>query len=110
MTSRTQKRSMIRLLNNQMPTQFNKCLNFSRSELINEYLQMEQRIDALEKRLARFRGGKSQEGDSAPSTPPLINQEISSKILAFQSEIRRLEQVKKSLKIHSFLDVGCFHR
>jgi hypothetical protein len=54
---------------------------------------MEQRIDALEKRLARFRGGKSQDGDSAPASPPLINQEISSKILAFQSEIRRLEQV-----------------
>ena len=72
-----------------------------RSELINEYLQMEQRIDALEKRLARFKGGKSQEDEEAseavqqpPSQPPpVINQEISSKILAFQSEIRRLEQV-----------------
>jgi hypothetical protein len=64
---------------------------------------MEQRIDALEKRLARFRGGKGpddeqvSEGASvvapAPPSPPLINHEISSKIAAFQTEIRRLEQV-----------------
>jgi hypothetical protein len=59
---------------------------------------MEQRIDALEKRLARFRGGKGPEEDDEvapqpPAQPPVINQEISSKILAFQSEIRRLEQV-----------------
>lgn len=78
--------------------------NFLRSELINEYLQMEQRIDALEKRLARFRGGKGADDESmsegasvvapAPPSPPLINHEISSKIAAFQTEIRRLEQVQ----------------
>ena len=64
---------------------------------------MEQRIDALEKRLARFRGGKGPDDESAsegasvvapaPPSPPLINHEISSKIAAFQTEIRRLEQV-----------------
>lgn len=78
--------------------------------MINEYLQMEQRIDALEKRLARFRGGKgrndaddvngdndvtggdddeaAKDGSQAPT-----NQELSNKILAFQTEIRRLEMV-----------------
>ena len=71
---------------------------------------MEQRIDALEKRLSRFRGGKSR-GDDVTGTPnaeaaeddeatnddtgaqPIIQQEISHKIMAFQSEIRRLEKV-----------------
>ena len=75
--------------------------------MINEYLQMEQRIDALEKRLARFRGGKSRGDDVTGGAPaeddeatndvtgaqPIIQQDISHKILAFQSEIRRLEKV-----------------
>jgi len=64
---------------------------------------MEQRIDALEKRLARFRGGKSRTdddvtGDDDEATndlveAPPVQQDISNKILAFQSEIRRLEKV-----------------
>jgi len=68
---------------------------------------MEQRIDALEKRLARFRGGKSRNdaddvtGDdttadddaSNEESQAPTNQELSSKIIAFQSEIRRLEMV-----------------
>ena len=66
---------------------------------------MEQRIDALEKRLARFRGGKSRGDDVTGPTEedeatndvteaqPIIQQDMSHKILAFQSEIRRLEKV-----------------
>jgi hypothetical protein len=61
---------------------------------------MEQRIDALEKRLAKFRGGgKAGDGDDddasgSPESKESVSQEISNKILAFQTEIRRLEKVE----------------
>ena len=73
----------------------------SKDELINEYLQMEQRIEALEKRLST----KSQEEEAPKPTP---DETMSDTIKHFQKEIHRLESENSQLKkAHSSNSASC---
>merc|ERR1739837_23514 len=71
--------------------------HLSKDELINEYLQMEQRIEALEKRLS---SNKSQDSSPKPSTIP-------DTIKNFQKEIIRLESENSQLKKAHSTSVSC---
>ena len=63
----------------------------SKDELINEYLQMEQRIEALEKRL-------SSKGQEEEPPKPMPDETMSDTIKHFQKEIYRLESENSQLK------------
>ena len=74
----------------------------SKDELINEYLQMEQRIEALEKRLS---SNKSQ--DSPKPSPNNQVSTIPDTIKNFQKEITRLESENSQLKKAHSTSVSC---
>jgi len=84
-----------------------RLIDMSKSELINEYLQMEERIEALEKRLSR-QNSTSQtttENDTKPEEEQEKNSDSNSKeamadtISKFQKEIQRLESENDKLKL-----------
>ena len=77
----------------------NRLIDMSKDELINEYLQMEQRIEALEKRLSNK---SSQESSPKPS-----NHQVSDTIKHFQKEIHRLESENSQLKKAHSTSVSC---
>ena len=87
-----------------------RLIDMSKDELINEYLQMEEKIEALEKRLSR----QSSKTDNVAETTTTDqnknenqNEETNSKeamastILQFQKEIKRLESENDQLKSRS---------
>merc|ERR1712008_502240 len=88
-------------------------VDMSKSELINEYLQMEERIEALEKRLSR-QNSTSQtttenvelENDTKPEEEEQENtsdsnskEAMADTISKFQKEIQRLESENDKLKL-----------
>ena len=84
-----------------------RLIDMSKSELINEYLQMEERIEALEKRLSR-QNSTSQtttENDTKPEEEQENTSVSNSKeamadtISKFQKEIQRLESENDKLKL-----------
>ena len=84
-----------------------RLIDMSKSELINEYLQMEERIEALEKRLSR-QNSTSQtttENDTKPEEEQENTSDSNSKeamadtISKFQKEIQRLETENDKLKL-----------
>jgi len=84
-----------------------RLIDMSKSELINEYLQMEERIEALEKRLSR-QNSTSQtttENDTKPEEEQENTSDSNSKeamadtISKFQKEIQRLESENDKLKL-----------
>jgi len=78
-----------------------RLIDMSKDELINEYLQMEQRIEALEKRLST----KSQEEETPKPSP---DETISDTIKHFQKEIHRLESENSQLKkVNSSNSASC---
>jgi len=89
-----------------------RLIDMSKSELINEYLQMEERIESLEKRLSR-QNSTSQtttenvevENDTKPEEEQENTSDSNSKeamadtISKFQKEIQRLESENDKLKL-----------
>ena len=85
-----------------------RLIDMSKSELINEYLQMEERIEALEKRLSR-QNSTSQtttENDTKPEEEEQENtsdsnskEAMADTISKFQKEIQRLETENDKLKL-----------
>jgi len=96
-----------------------RLIDMSKDELINEYLQMEEKIEALEKRLSR----QSSKTDNVAETTTTDqnknenqNEDTNSKeamastILQFQKEIKRLESENDQLKSRSIQNApypGC---
>jgi len=82
-----------------------RLIDMSKAELINEYLQMEEKIEALEKRLSR----QSSSTDDVPATDQNENKNddtnskeaMADTILQFQKEIQRLESENDQLKLIS---------
>ena len=87
-----------------------RLIDMSKDELINEYLQMEEKIEALEKRISR----QSSKTDNVAETNTTDqnknenqNEDTNSKeamastILQFQKEIKRLESENDQLKSRS---------
>ena len=82
-----------------------RLIDMSKAELINEYLQMEEKIEALEKRLSR----QSSSTDDVPATDQNKNKNddtnskeaMADTILQFQKEIQRLESENDKLKLIS---------
>jgi len=70
-----------------------RLVAMGKGELINEYLQMEARIDALEKRLQR--SSKRKEREAAPSS---TDPDTTERIGVFQREIRALEAENAALR------------
>ena len=66
-----------------------RLIDMSKAELINEYLQMEQKIEVLEKRL---------QIKSADAIPENQKEVLSDTISKFQKEIQRLESENANLK------------
>ena len=70
-----------------------RLVAMGKGELINEYLQMEARIDVLEKRLQR--SSKRKEANPAPSS---TDPDTTERIGVFQREIRALEAENAALR------------
>ena len=73
-----------------------RLVAMGKGELINEYLQMEARIDALEKRLQR--SSKRKEREANPATPSSTDPDTTERIGVFQREIRALEAENAALR------------
>ena len=73
-----------------------RLVAMGKGELINEYLQMEARIDALEKRLQR--SSKRKERESTPAAPSSTDPDTTERIGVFQREIRALEAENAALR------------
>jgi len=77
-----------------------RLIDMSKSELINEYLQMEDKIEALEKRLSR--SNSQQQQDKQDNTDDKNNADtkeaMANTIRQFQKEIQRLESENDQLK------------
>jgi len=83
-----------------------RLIDMSKDELINEYLQMEEKIEALEKRLSRQSSTTDNVAETA--TDQNKNQDdtnskeaMANTILKFQKEIQRLESENDQLKLKS---------
>ncbi len=79
-----------------------RLVDMSKAELINEYLQMEQKIEALEKRL----NGKANTNSEGQSVE-VDKVEIGEKIKLFQKEIQRLESENDELKRNTVACSSC---
>merc|ERR1719264_54009 len=84
-----------------------RLIDMSKSELINEYLQMEERIEALEKRLSR-QNSTSQtttendtklEEEQENTSDSNSKEAMADTISKFQKEIQRLETENDKLKL-----------
>ena len=73
-----------------------RLVAMGKGELINEYLQMEARIDALEKRLQR--SSKRKEREATPAAPSSTDPDTTERIGVFQREIRALEAENAALR------------
>lgn len=85
-----------------------RLIDMSKSELINEYLQMEERIEALEKRLSRQNstnqtatenGTKPEEEEQENISDSNSKEAMADTISKFQKEIQRLESENDKLKL-----------
>ena len=74
-----------------------RLVDMTKADLIQEYLQMEQRVDSLEKRLNRHKGKSAAEDDTDTSSDS-ESKETTEKIRLFQKEILRLEAENESLR------------
>ena len=73
-----------------------RLVAMGKGELINEYIQMEARIDALEKRLQRSSKRKATAAAAAPSPP--ADPDTTERISVFQQEIHALEAENAALR------------
>ena len=71
-----------------------RLVAMGKGELINEYLQMEARIDALEKRLQR----SSRRRDASANSSQPIDPDTTERISVFQREIHALEAENAALR------------
>lgn len=85
-----------------------RLIDMSKDELINEYLQMEEKIEALEKRLSRQSSTTDNVAETATDKNKNENQDdtnskeaMANTILKFQKEIQRLESENDQLKLKS---------
>jgi len=86
-----------------------RLIDLSKDELINEYLQMEEKIEALEKRLSRQSSSTNTDVANVAATDQNENENddtnskeaMADTILQFQKEIQRLESENDQLKLTS---------
>jgi len=79
----------------------NRLVDMPKSELIQEYLLMENRVDSLEKRLNLFQNNTNL--DTPPDTSPEnetndLNSDVAERIQKFQRQIGRLESENERLR------------
>lgn len=74
-----------------------RLVAMGKGELINEYIQMEARIDALEKRLQRSSKRKATAAAAAAPSPP-ADPDTTERISVFQQEIHALEAENAALR------------
>lgn len=72
--------------------------DMSKADLIQEYLQMEQRVDSLEKRLNRHKTGGAGDEHGTDSSSCSDSKETAEQIRLFQREILRLESENERLR------------
>jgi hypothetical protein len=63
----------------------------TKSELINEFLQLEHRMDTLEKRVAK---ANDDDHEEKRQSPPAINPEQAKKIMELQAKVIKLQKVE----------------
>jgi len=67
--------------------------DMSKSELINEFLQLEHRMDTLEKRVAK---ASEDDHEEKRQSPPAINPEQAKKIMELQAKVIKLQKVENT--------------
>lgn len=82
-----------------------RLIDMSKAELINEYLQMEQKIEALEKRLKSGSSGSATPNNAAATAS--TSKDMESTIRQFQKEIQRLESENDQLKQNKSCTSSC---
>eukprot|EP00095_Tigriopus_kingsejongensis_P009570 snap_masked-scaffold964_size76271-processed-gene-0.7 protein:Tk09570 transcript:snap_masked-scaffold964_size76271-processed-gene-0.7-mRNA-1 annotation:"protein hexim isoform x1" len=80
-----------------------RLVTLSKTDLINEYIQMETRIDSLEKRLARAKQREEVRKAEASAAPVEIQltPELAEKIRIFQSDIQELKMENHGLRLEN---------